>query len=309
MLEALLFGVILLHEFGHCFGARAVDGDAQEVLMWPLGGLAFVDVPHTPRANFIATVAGPAVNVGICIVSGLLFCLVTKLEVRLPWNPIPGDWGWYPYRIDEAGNIALFRWDGTRVAETPLAWIILARLFWISWFLFLLNVLVPGFPLDGGRMFQCAVWWWQSDYRQGTIFAVYAGFVSAIVFGIYGIAAKEVLALCLALFIFYACQQQFMLLEHGGEDALLGYDFSQGYTSLERDQPTPRRRRRRPNFWQRWWQERARRKLQRQQEQRQAEERRMDQLLEKVQQQGLQSLSEEERRFLKRVSDKYRNRQ
>jgi len=309
MLEALLFGVILLHEFGHCFGARAVDGDAQEVLMWPLGGLAFVDVPHTPRANFIATAAGPAVNVAICIVSGLLFSWVTHFEVRLPWNPIPGDWGWYPYRIDEAGNIALFRWDGTRLAETPLAIIILARLFWISWFLFLLNVLVPGFPLDGGRLFQCAVWWWQSDYRQGTILAVYAGFVSAIVFGIYGIAAKEVLSLCLALFIFYACQQQFMLLEHGGEDALLGYDFSQGYTSLERDQPTPRRRRRRPNFWQRWWQERARRKLQRQQEQRQAEERRMDQLLQKVQQQGLQSLSEEERRFLKRVSDKYRNRQ
>jgi len=309
MLEALLFGVILLHEFGHCFGARAVDGDAQEVLMWPLGGLAFVDVPHTPRANFIATAAGPAVNVLICIVSGLLFSWVTHFEVRLPWNPIPGDWGWYPYRIDEAGRIALFKWDGTQLAETPLAVIILARLFWISWFLFLLNVLVPGFPLDGGRLFQCAVWWWQSDYRQGTILAVYAGFVSAIVFGIYGIAGKEVLGLGLALFIFITCQQQMLLLEHGGEDALLGYDFSQGYTSLERDQPAPRRRRRRPNFWQRWWQRRAARKLQRQQEQRQAEERRMDELLAKVQQNGLQSLSEEERRFLKRVSDKYRNRQ
>ena len=59
----LLFGIILLHEFGHCFGARYVDGDAKEVLIWPLGGLAFVDVPHTPRALFIATAAGPAVNV------------------------------------------------------------------------------------------------------------------------------------------------------------------------------------------------------------------------------------------------------
>src|SRR5216684_262718 len=66
MLMALLFVVVLLHEFGHCFGARAVDGDAQEVMMWPLGGLAFVDVPHTPRANFIAVAAGPAVNLVIC---------------------------------------------------------------------------------------------------------------------------------------------------------------------------------------------------------------------------------------------------
>src|SRR6516162_909891 len=52
VLMGLLFGSVLLHEFGHCFGARAVDGDASEVLMWPLGGLATVEVPHTPRANF-----------------------------------------------------------------------------------------------------------------------------------------------------------------------------------------------------------------------------------------------------------------
>src|SRR4051812_10083925 len=42
------FVVILLHEFGHCFGARSVGGDAKEILMWPLGGLAYIDVPHTP---------------------------------------------------------------------------------------------------------------------------------------------------------------------------------------------------------------------------------------------------------------------
>ena len=63
----LLFFVVLLHELGHCFGARAVDGDAREILIWPLGGLAYVEVPHTARANFIATVAGPLVNVMICL--------------------------------------------------------------------------------------------------------------------------------------------------------------------------------------------------------------------------------------------------
>jgi len=50
-------------------------------------------------------------------------------------------------------------------------------------------------------------------------------------------------------------------------------------------------------------------KKQQEQEVREAEERRMDELLEKVQQQGLPSLSDEERRFLHRVSAKYRNRQ
>ncbi len=139
--------------------------------------------------------------------------------------------------------------------------------------------------------------------------AVYAGFISALLFGVFAILGNELLALCLALFIFFACRLQWIILEGGGEDSLLGYDFSQGYTSLERDQPAPRKRRPRENVWQRWWRRRAQRKLQRQQEQREADERRMDQLLEKVQRDGLQSLTDEERRFLKRVSDKYRNRQ
>src|SRR5258708_6359545 len=58
-IEAMLFVSVLLHEFGHCFGARFVDGDAHEILMWPLGGLAYVEVPHTWRANLFTAIAGP----------------------------------------------------------------------------------------------------------------------------------------------------------------------------------------------------------------------------------------------------------
>src|SRR5689334_1641782 len=57
MKMVVLFVSVLLHEFGHCYGARRVDGEAHEVLLWPLGGLAFLDLPHTPRAHFIATAA------------------------------------------------------------------------------------------------------------------------------------------------------------------------------------------------------------------------------------------------------------
>ena len=55
----LLFMSVLLHELGHCFGARWVHGDAQNILLWPLGGLAYVDVPHTARANFIGSTTHP----------------------------------------------------------------------------------------------------------------------------------------------------------------------------------------------------------------------------------------------------------
>src|SRR4051812_39957362 len=57
----MLFVIVLLHEFGHCFAARYVDGDADEILMWPLGGLAYCNVPHAPRANMICVIGGPAV--------------------------------------------------------------------------------------------------------------------------------------------------------------------------------------------------------------------------------------------------------
>src|SRR6185437_14177844 len=36
---SMLFVIIVLHEFGHCFAARWVGGEANDILMWPLGGL------------------------------------------------------------------------------------------------------------------------------------------------------------------------------------------------------------------------------------------------------------------------------
>src|SRR3954464_1463376 len=66
----MLFLIVLLHEFGHCFACRRVDGEADEILMWPLGGLAYVSPPHVPRAHLVTAVGGPMVNVVICLVVG-----------------------------------------------------------------------------------------------------------------------------------------------------------------------------------------------------------------------------------------------
>ena len=142
---------------------------------------------------------------------------------------------------------------------------------------------------------------------QATLSAVFVGFVVMLIIALYGVVIDSVLPLLLAMFIYVTCRHQWFVLETGGEEPLFGYDFSQGYTSLERDQP-PTPRRRRPNFIQRWLQRRAARKLQREQEVREAEERRMDELLDKVNREGLQALTDEERRFMTRVSSRYRNR-
>src|SRR5437899_4490172 len=63
----ILFGIILVHEFGHCFAVRSVGGEARDILIWPLGGLATLEVPYNPRALFITTAGGPGVNVLICL--------------------------------------------------------------------------------------------------------------------------------------------------------------------------------------------------------------------------------------------------
>ena len=53
-LMAFLFVSVLLHEFGHCFAARFMDGESDEVLLWPLGGLAFCrSLPNTALAHFV----------------------------------------------------------------------------------------------------------------------------------------------------------------------------------------------------------------------------------------------------------------
>jgi Zn-dependent protease len=307
MILGLLFVSVLLHEFGHCFAGRAVDGDAHDILLWPLGGLAYVEVPHTPRANLVTAAGGPAVNLLLCLLSGLL--LVLWLGYHPLWNPFD-----YVLRTEPNGGMELLPWGAEK--RVPVAFqgagaaaIVLARLFWVNWVLLLINVVLIGFPLDGGRMLQAGLWRYLG-YRQATLVAIFVGFVVMFVVGLAAIIWNELLALCLAVFIYIACRQEWMALESGSEEGPFGYDFSQGYTSLERDQvtaaPQPRRKQ---NWWRRWLQKRAANKMQREQEQREAEERRMDELLAKVQREGMGALTDEEKRFLKRVSDRYRNRQ
>jgi hypothetical protein len=263
-----------------------------------------LEVPHRPRAHLIATAAGPAANLLICLAAGLALQWATDFTCRPPWNPL-----WYPYRVPGGDGTALtelIRWDGQTQPWNTWAAALPARVFWLNWVLFLLNVALVGFPMDGGRLLQCALWP-RFGFRQATMYAIFAGFLTMLAVGIFAVVRDEVMPLCLALFIYFTCRQQWILLETGGEESVFGYDFSQGYTSLEGAPPTARRRRT-VSPWQRWLQRRAARRLQREQDQREAEERRMDELLQKVQLQGLPALTDEERRFLTRVSDRYKRR-
>jgi Zn-dependent protease len=342
----VLFGSVLLHEFGHCFGARYVGGEAREILIWPLGGLAFVEVPHRWKALFVMVAAGPAVNVLICIgcASALLAggfypslnpitdphraeikngngrtytspSAFEKYVYKTGTNEVPTDrelteklrayekeHGPLPRPTDtEEYAKALASMDLER-AVTPVwaAWAF--RIFWLNWLLFLFNM-IPAYPLDGGQLLQALVWA-RTDHRRGVVIAAYTGFAVAVLFLIASIAANEALFLGLSLFMLYSASMRLMQLEM--EEGPFGYDFSAGYTSLEKDdEPPPQPKR--PGFIRRWLDARRARKAARAAEERQKEEARVDQLLEKIVRSGKGSLTDEERRFLERVSARKRN--
>uniref|UniRef100_A0A7S0JFH9 Peptidase M50 domain-containing protein n=1 Tax=Calcidiscus leptoporus TaxID=127549 RepID=A0A7S0JFH9_9EUKA len=111
----VLWSTVLLHELCHCWMARRVGAEAHEILLWPLGGLAYIGAPPTPQADLKVAAAGPASHVPLV----LLF-----LALWLAFTPV-----------------SLF------VAE--LCWLAL----WMNVSLALFNMLLPCWPLDGGRIF------------------------------------------------------------------------------------------------------------------------------------------------------------
>jgi Zn-dependent protease len=360
----MLFFCVLIHELAHVLAAIRAGGDAPSILIWPLGGLAFPDLPRTPRAWFRVALAGPAANLVMMAAAG---GALAALGFVPPFNPLmspinPHMYNWrdgkdyfsfanpgqsvsYYYRESDAkpmqearlsfnrntdGNYHLEYWPDevdtpkdrsfktgrpTRIETAkyvleaqPLSGtrLSLAQFFLVNWFLLCINLL-PAFPMDGARLFQA--WRWRhGEFRHATATAAYVGFLVMLAIGVYAIAVNDILPAGLAAMIFIQCRHQLEMLERSEEDTTpLGYDFSEGFTSLEREDPPP------PpppklTWLQRYRQRRLAARLLREQQEREAEERRLDELLDKILREGRQSLTDEELRFLTRVSNRYPNR-
>src|SRR4051812_47505811 len=58
-----LFAIVLFHEVGHAFAFRSVGGVANEIILWPRGGIAFAKPPPRVKAELWTIAAGPLVNV------------------------------------------------------------------------------------------------------------------------------------------------------------------------------------------------------------------------------------------------------
>jgi stage IV sporulation protein FB len=274
-----LFLLVLLHEYGHCFACRHVGGTADQILMWPLGGLAYCAAPHHWRADLITTVGGPGVNLVLWPALGLILLALGQSWDVLIFNPFnPG------YTI---GSLRLA--DGTQPVWLAGIWL----LYYINLLLLAFNVLLPMYPMDGGRIVH-ALLWRRMGHRQATSIAAKLGLAIAIVIFVFAITGGSGRLVGLSIFGGITCWIELRRLKMT-EDPVLGgiagYDFDRGYMGLPQDDDD------RPS--------RAAEKKQKKQEQEQAE---LDRILAKIAAQGMASLTRGEKRWLDRTSERRRAR-
>src|SRR3984893_10337401 len=70
-----LFLIVMLHEFGHALACRQVGGVANQIVLWPLGGVAYVNPPQRPGAFLWSIAAGPLVNLALVPILFIAFTL------------------------------------------------------------------------------------------------------------------------------------------------------------------------------------------------------------------------------------------
>jgi Zn-dependent protease len=281
----LLFGIVLLHEFGHCFGARLVGGYADNILMWPLGGLAYAHAPMRPWPQFVTVAAGPLVNVLLCLLSAGVMFLVTGGDIGLPINPLRPAFDIPPNAPD---------------------WIEYAAIFYLVNLYLLAFNLLPIFPLDGGQLFHAIIWPFVGLQRASVI-ACQVGLAGCGLLAFWGLrrGGSEML-IFIAIFGGLTCWQRLQAAKQGWlveDPAGTRYDSGRPGAGLwsrlfRSSRPAPRPARPieypspnpNPGGWEAVQAARA------------AEDAELDRILKKVSEYGIRSLSYVERQTLERIT-------
>jgi Zn-dependent protease len=150
----LLFVSVLVHELAHAFVARRHGMRVRGITLHIFGGVsALDDEPPTPRAEFLIAAVGPATSFLI------------------------------------AGVLAAVTAGGMVPAGMPAA--IVQYLVGINVAVGVFN-LVPGFPLDGGRLLRAALWHWKGTLPRATYIASRVG--AAFAFALMALGGLQVLA-------------------------------------------------------------------------------------------------------------------
>lgn len=156
-----IFVIVLMHEFGHSLACRQTGGQADTIILWPLGGVAFVRPPMRPGAVLWSIAAGPLVNV---------------LLVPITYGIMVGTAG-------VGGDVAWF-------AE----W-----LFEFNLIILIFNML-PIYPLDGGQILHSLLWF-AVGYTKALKIAAGIGLVVAVVGGVLALMSMQIWLVVMAVFV------------------------------------------------------------------------------------------------------------
>ena len=145
---ALFFVSILLHEFGHAIVAKKENVRVQSITLFVFGGVAHIEnEPETPGAEFRIVLAGPLTSFALA----LIFHVISV-------------------NTDPSGILSA----GTGYLSS------------INLILAIFN-LIPGFPLDGGRILRSLLWWVVGNFTKATRWATNIGYGIAGVFFAIGV--------------------------------------------------------------------------------------------------------------------------
>jgi Zn-dependent protease len=165
-----LFLIVMLHEFGHALACRQVGGTANQIVLWPLGGVAYVNPPQRPGATLWSIAAGPLVNLVLLPISWMLW----------RWS---GSLGW--------------------AKLMPNAHAFLLAVCIINLVLLIFNLL-PIYPLDGGQVLRSLLWFVLGRARSLMV-ATIVGFVGVAGFILLALWRQSVWLGILAAFILMNC--------------------------------------------------------------------------------------------------------
>ena len=150
----LFFAAIIAHELSHAAVAKARGLPVRSITLFALGGVAQIEKDAAdPKTEFWMGIAGPISSVIIGLVS-------LALALALGWQP-------------------------PTMPQTPLP----AMLMWLGVINIALAIfnMIPGFPLDGGRVLRAIVWWMTGDAARATRIAAGVGQFVAFGFIFFGI--------------------------------------------------------------------------------------------------------------------------
>ncbi|HVE41992.1 MAG TPA: site-2 protease family protein [Planctomycetota bacterium] len=260
---------ILFHEFGHCWMAIRQKGHAEKILIWPLGGLSYVDYEHGPVQQIKVSGIGPLSSF---VLSGIFYGSLVGSGAHWDWGLLLPYENWVP--------------AGYSVLQVIL--LIAARL---NLFLGLFNLVVPAYPLDGGQVLFGLL-----TLKFGRLRAAQAMVFISVPVGaalaLFGFSAGLIFLGLIGLQVIYEAFQLRHLIRIGELEAHPAFGGSSQQFDYMPDRPKKK------GWFARWKEGRARRAVERESVKEDARRAQVDAILDKVSREGIGSLSPAEKKIL-----------